>query len=166
MLNFVSRASGFGAETRTFVRFHYLRRCLEPLSQDKWMPNKPQPCLIDILQKKNNNRIHAQMPIISAQNNSTIIQSMWDSLKQWFAPRGGCHNGLLLKSLPQWLTSGKLATIWLIPGMLPTVVHSGEVSLHGSLLKRLPHWRGLYNSSLLGSSACSCKGFHSCWWSS
>ena len=153
MLNFVSRASGFGAETRTFVRFHYLRRCLEPLSQDKWMPNKPQPCLNDILQK-NNNRIHAQMPIISAQNNSTIIQLMWDSLKRWFAPRGGCHNGLLLKSSPQWL----------IPGMLATVVHSREVSLHGSLpeeiatLERSPQQFTSGESSLLL--------FPHLWWSS
>ena len=103
------------------------------------------------------NRIHPQMPI-SAQNNSTTIQLLW-------------NNALLLGWLPQWFTYGELTTTahsWRSPqrlthGELTTAVHSWRAHHNSSLMKltTMAHsWRspqrlthgGHHNGSLVESS--------------
>ena len=118
------------------------------------------------------NRIHHQMPM-SAQNNSTTIQLLWNNalllgwLPQWFTygeltttahswrspqrlTHGGHHNGSLMESSPQQFTRGELTTtahLWSSPQWL---THGGHHN--GSLMEvtTMAHsWRVLHNGSLL-----------------
>ena len=103
------------------------------------------------------NRIHAQMPI-SAQNNSTTIQLLW-------------NNALLLGWLPQWFTYGELTTTahsWRSSQRLThgghhngslmevtTTAHSWRAHHNGSLMEvtTMAHsWRAHHNGSLVESS--------------